>query len=113
MAEANLTVPHYEPIEILELQITLTALQNEFLMRYVSNPGNIGLMREIMQTAFESLGNLQQLAGTMCPSPWDHTDTCKCRTMVLAAVEGAGDSEQLRDLRDLLKLLRAVREMKS
>lgn len=70
----------HRPIDILELQITSATLQNEVLMRYVSSPANLKLIRQILRRTFDDLGKLQVSKENLaCPNNWIHI-MCRCIT---------------------------------
>ena len=62
----------HNPIDILELQITVSTLQNEALMRYVHVPKNLQAIRDILKKAFDDLGNLPADEAAQCPVGWNH-----------------------------------------
>lgn len=66
----------YDPIEILRIQVVARALENEAMMRYVSNADNANAIVRILKSAQVSLG---QLRGTgKCPIGWVHEPDCRC-----------------------------------
>jgi hypothetical protein len=69
----------HDPIDILELQITCTTLQNEVLMRYVTSPSaNLVRIREILSRAFADLKELSVPKDMVrCPDNWVHV-MCRC-----------------------------------
>ena len=72
--------PHvHDPIDILELQITCTTLQNEVLMRYVTSPSaNLPRIRRILSRAFADLKDLSVPKDAVrCPDGWMHV-MCRC-----------------------------------
>ena len=85
MAAAATKVPRYDPVEILELQITISTIQNEALMRYLSDPGNLPHMRSILKTAFLAMGELVRSETYQCPSGTMH-NRCRCEVPVLSEI---------------------------
>jgi hypothetical protein len=70
----------HRPIDVLELQITTTTLQNEVLMRYVTSPANLQKIRDILEDAFKKLGKLYVAKPMVkCPTDWIHV-MCRCVT---------------------------------
>ncbi|HEU5181399.1 MAG TPA: hypothetical protein VFW45_11445 [Candidatus Polarisedimenticolia bacterium] len=75
-----MAVPHvHDPIDILELEITCTTLQNEVLMRYVTSPdANLPRIRRILKRAFDDLAGLAVAKDMVrCPDGWVHA-MCRC-----------------------------------
>jgi hypothetical protein len=69
----------HKPIDILELQLCATTLQNEVLMRYVTSPNNLLAIRNVLTKAMEDLSQLQVAeSDVMCPDGWVHTNGCRC-----------------------------------
>lgn len=69
----------HKPIDILELQLCGTTLQNEILMRYVTSPKNLTRIREILTKAIDDLSTLQVAeSDQMCPDGWIHLSGCRC-----------------------------------
>ncbi len=68
--------PDYKLIEILRLQFLGRALENEALMRYVSNPDNIHEIGAALGGAIAKLQDLQ--ASGRCPMFWHHVPDCRC-----------------------------------
>jgi hypothetical protein len=69
----------HKPIDILELQLCGTTLQNEILMRYVTSPKNLGTIRNILTEAMDKLSLLKVAEGEeMCPDGWIHLAGCRC-----------------------------------
>jgi hypothetical protein len=64
-----------DPLMLLELQLSASAVQQEVLMRYVANPGNLPAIRRALGKLFEELGSL--LWDGSCPDGWEHKN-CKC-----------------------------------
>ena len=68
----------HKPIDILELQLAASTLQNEVLMRYVTNPKNLLPIREILTATFQKLSCLEvPETEVMCPDGWVHA-MCRC-----------------------------------
>lgn len=69
----------HDPIDILELQITCTTLQNEVLMRYVTSPSaNLTRIRRILKRTFDDLADLAVPKDMVrCPDNWVHV-MCRC-----------------------------------
>jgi hypothetical protein len=69
----------HKPIDILELQLCGTTLQNEILMRYVTSPKNLGTIRNILSEAMDKLSLLAvPEEEQMCPDGWIHMTGCRC-----------------------------------
>jgi len=69
----------HKPIDILELQLCATTLQNEILMRYVTSPKNLIPIRDILTKAMDDLSQLKvEAENVMCPDGWTHTLGCRC-----------------------------------
>ena len=69
----------HKPIDILELQLCATTLQNEVLMRYVTSPNNLTSIRSILTKEMDDLSQLTVAeTDVMCPDGWLHTMGCRC-----------------------------------
>jgi len=68
----------HRPIDILELQIAASTVQNEAFMRYVTNPSNLIPIREILKRALDDLAKIEvDEPQVMCPDGWVHL-SCRC-----------------------------------
>jgi hypothetical protein len=68
----------HKPIDLLELQLSATTLQNEILMRYVTSPKNLAPIRNILIKAMDDLAQLEvPESDVMCPDGWVHLG-CRC-----------------------------------
>ena len=77
----------HKPIDILELQLAASTLQNEVLMRYVTSPKNLVTIRNILTKAMDDLSQLQVAeSDAMCPDGWIHTTGCRCVTAPIEKV---------------------------
>jgi hypothetical protein len=75
--ERRTVVPRYETIHFIELQELGRALESELIGRYVSNPENLGKIREIVRSAIGELARLTRPGNYMCPDGWMHV-MCRC-----------------------------------
>ena len=78
--------PH-DHIDLLELQMTCSMLQNEAQMRYLTSPEvNLPRIRRILLGAFKELQGLRVAdAKAACPNGWIHS-MCRCIFPTLKAI---------------------------
>lgn len=70
-------VPIYELHEVLRLQLLGRQLEDECIMRYISNPANLEAISHIMGVAMVALGELERPSNLQCPYGFKHS-MCKC-----------------------------------
>jgi hypothetical protein len=95
--------------EMIELQITLRALEVEVLGRYISQPKHLDKIRLVLADTFDQLAALGQEKGVAalgCPAGFVHMATCICKP--IAAADGGEEKAGLRQ-RELEKLAKRVR----
>ena len=77
--------------EMIELQITVRALEVEVLGRYVSQPKHLDKIRLVLAEAFDQLAELGQEKGVAalgCPVGYVHMTSCICKPVSAAVVQG-------------------------
>lgn len=69
----------HDPIDLLEIQIACSMLQNEAQMRYLTSPKlNLKRIRRILVGAFKELEGLKvPESQAQCPNNWMHV-MCRC-----------------------------------
>lgn len=90
-----------KPVEMIELQTTVRALEVEVMGRYVSRPDQIDGIRKVLAATFDQLASLYvaQQAGFGCPRGYLHEPSCTCMPFAAAV---RGDAEMLEQRRRLI-----------
>jgi hypothetical protein len=70
-------VPVYELHEVLRLQLLGRQVEDECIMRYISNPGNVDAIGQILGVAMQALADLERPSAMQCPYGFKHSQ-CKC-----------------------------------
>ena len=86
----------YDFLQILNLQITAKALENEALMRYVSNPANFTRIGRAFEQAFETLVSLPANPMFACPPDYVHCSNCKCCSVWMRSLDEGYETRELR-----------------
>lgn len=99
-----------KPEEMIELQITVRALEVEALSRYISQPAHLDRIRLLLAEAFDglcALGKDKGVAALGCPDGYMHRITCSCLPLA-ACVDGEETPGQRQ--RELAKLAKSVKK---